>query len=234
MTFIIKCGMYYLFLSKLQRCNLGNWYAISSNTLLNVWLLTHGLNHVSEKGPLESAINKFGVFQPCIHLNLTNIRTTLKPINRLSNSKAIERFYHPISWILDITRFVTTSHLLMNEVRRVLLLHYVLIHRPFQQPNSRHLTVVNDVQETASGVKKTLKCPPVLHFVWHMIQYMRGFFTHDDVIKWKHFPRYWPFVRGIHRSPVNSPHKGQWRGALMFSLICARINGWVNNGEAGE
>ena len=43
---------------------------------------------------------------------------------------------------------------------------------------------------------------------------------HDDVIKWKHFPRYWPFVRGIHRSPVNSPHKGQWRRALMFTLIC--------------
>ena len=57
---------------------------------------------------------------------------------------------------------------------------------------------------------------------------------HDDVIKWKHFPRYWPFVRGIHRSPVNSPHKGQWRGALMFTLICARINGWVNNHEAGD
>ena len=36
------------------------------------------------------------------------------------------------------------------------------------------------------------------------------------------------------RSPVNSPHKGQWRGALMFSLICTRINGWVNNGEAGD
>ena len=57
--------------------------------------------------------------------------------------------------------------------------------------------------------------------------------THDDAIKWKHFPRYWLFVRGIHRSPVKSPHKGQWRGALMFSLICARINGWVNNREAG-
>ena len=40
--------------------------------------------------------------------------------------------------------------------------------------------------------------------------------SHDNVIKWKHFPRYWPFVRGIHRSKVNSPHKGQWRGALMF------------------
>ena len=58
--------------------------------------------------------------------------------------------------------------------------------------------------------------------------------THDDVIKWKHFLRYWPFVRGIHRFPVNSPHKGQWRGALMFSLVCARINGWVNDGEAGD
>ena len=41
-------------------------------------------------------------------------------------------------------------------------------------------------------------------------------------------------MRGIHRSPVNSPHKGQWRGALMFSLICVWINGWVNNREAGD
>ena len=29
--------------------------------------------------------------------------------------------------------------------------------------------------------------------------------VHDDVIKWKLFPRYWPFVREIHRSTVNSP-----------------------------
>ena len=58
--------------------------------------------------------------------------------------------------------------------------------------------------------------------------------SHDDVIKWKHFPRYWSFVRGIHRSPVNSPHKGQWHGALIFSLICVWINGWVNNREAGD
>ena len=58
---------------------------------------------------------------------------------------------------------------------------------------------------------------------------------HDDVIKWKYFPRYyWPFVRGIHRSQVNSPHKGQWCRALMFSLICAWINDWVNNRKAGD
>ena len=64
--------------------------------------------------------------------------------------------------------------------------------------------------------------------------WLLNFATHDDIIKLKHFPRYWPFLRGIHRSPVNSPHKGQWRGALKFTLICARINGWVNNREAGD
>ena len=56
----------------------------------------------------------------------------------------------------------------------------------------------------------------------------------DDVIKWKHFPPNWPFEWEIHRSLVNSPYKGQLHGALMFSLICTWINGWVNNGEAGD
>ena len=38
----------------------------------------------------------------------------------------------------------------------------------------------------------------------------------------------------IHRSPMNSPHKGQWRGALMFSLIYAWTNVRVNNRNAGD
>ena len=50
---------------------------------------------------------------------------------------------------------------------------------------------------------------------------------YDDVIKWEHFPRYWPFGWGIHRWLVNSAHKGQWRGALRFSLIWA----WINGGD---
>ena len=57
---------------------------------------------------------------------------------------------------------------------------------------------------------------------------------HDAAITWKRFPRYWPFVRGIHRSPVNSPHKGQWHGALMFYLICAWTNCCVNNRATGN
>ena len=55
---------------------------------------------------------------------------------------------------------------------------------------------------------------------------------------WRHeietFPALLAFVRGIHRSPVISLHKGQWRGALKFSLICAWIHGWVNNRKAGD
>ena len=56
--------------------------------------------------------------------------------------------------------------------------------------------------------------------------------------QWRHqmetFPRYWPFVWVIHWSLVNSSHKGQWCGALMFSLICAWTNGQVNNRDAGD
>ena len=53
----------------------------------------------------------------------------------------------------------------------------------------------------------------------------------DDVIKLKHFQHYWHSVRGIHRSPLT--HKGQWRRALLFSLICRKIV-WVDNRDAGD
>ena len=49
---------------------------------------------------------------------------------------------------------------------------------------------------------------------------------HDDVIKWKHLSCYWSFVWGIDRSPVNSPRKGQWLGALMFFNM--RLNKRLN------
>ena len=42
------------------------------------------------------------------------------------------------------------------------------------------------------------------------------------------------FVNGIHQWLVDSPHKGQWRGALIFSLICAWTNSWANNQDAGD
>ena len=57
---------------------------------------------------------------------------------------------------------------------------------------------------------------------------------HDDIIKWKHFSHYWPFVGGIHWSLANSPHKGQWCWALLFSLIYTWTNSWVNNWDTGD
>ena len=55
---------------------------------------------------------------------------------------------------------------------------------------------------------------------------------HDDIMKWKHFRMAGPLW--IHRPPVDSTHKGQWHGDLMFSLICARTNGWGNNRATGN
>ena len=49
-----------------------------------------------------------------------------------------------------------------------------------------------------------------------------------DVIKWKHFLRYWTLCRvtgGFHS-------QGQWHGDLLFSLLCARTNGWSTNRDA--
>ena len=48
------------------------------------------------------------------------------------------------------------------------------------------------------------------------------------------FSAYWPCMKGIHQSPVDSPHKGRWSQTLMFSLICAWTNGWTNNQDAGD
>ena len=59
-----------------------------------------------------------------------------------------------------------------------------------------------------------------------------------DVTWWRHqmviFSALLALCAGNSPVPVNSPHKGQWRGALVFSLICAWINGWVNNRETGD
>ena len=88
-----------------------------------------------------------------------------------------------------------------------------------------------------SAVMMNCLCPHssvILVFISWVIKCHPPVCIHDDVIKWKHFPRYWPFVWGIHRSPVNSPHKDQWRRALMFSLIYIWINGWANNRETGD
>ena len=74
------------------------------------------------------------------------------------------------------------------------------------------------------------------------MQYHHSFNTDDFICSsvswWRHqlqtFSALFVLVQSIHRSPVNSPHKGQWPGAFMFSLIYTWTSGWVNNQDAGD
>ena len=104
----------------------------------------------------------------------------------------------------------------------------VVINSPRPEQNGRHFS--NDIFNPNS--LKVNVCVSI-QYLWTydkpLLETM-----HDDVVNWKHFPRYWPFVRRIHRPPVNSPHKGQSRGALMFTLICAWMNDWVYTRQAGD
>ena len=124
-----------------------------------------------------------------------------------------------------------------KKVKTVLLLHLSVCDSFFEYNISKHLVVLSRVLIAHWYVLQRHVTSWYVNIgsanAWHGLvpEHLR---ENDDVIKWKHFLRYWPFVRGINRSPVNSPHKGQWRRALIFSLICAWISGWVNNGEAGD
>ena len=96
------------------------------------------------------------------------------------------------------------------------------VNSPHKGPVTRKMFPFDDVVMIGSGRKgrkgqviASAKVDPDL--CRHMAP------LHDDIIKWKHFPRYWPFVRRIQRSPVNFPHKGQSRGDLMF-FFYQRLN----------
>ena len=105
----------------------------------------------------------------------------------------------------------------------------------FKERNCHPTDLVQALYQISNLTKSRSSITPI-----SVVQSFRNFaemtklLFYDDVIKWKHFPRYGPFVPGIHRWRVNSPHKGQWHGALMFSLICAWTNGWTNNRDAGN
>ena len=68
---------------------------------------------------------------------------------------------------------------------------------------------------------------------WDLLEFGITHTYHDDVIKWKQFPRYCPFVQGIHRSPVDSPHKGivTWTFDVLLSV---RTNCWTKTWLAGN
>ena len=75
-------------------------------------------------------------------------------------------------------------------------------------------------------------CALLMRSWWHVVCNMEWTWWRHQIETFSAL--LWPFVWRIDRLPVNSPHKGQWRCALMLTFICAWINGRVNNRKASD
>ena len=125
------------------------------------------------------------------------------------------------AWFLQLTVFkdsvashVTESGSLLTESGAVIKFSHVCSH-PGTYMYDIYIYIINHLY-----VDDAMVCFLVCFYVSCQ--------KHDDVIKWKHFEHYCPFVRG------NFQQKGHWRGMFMYSLICAWITDWVNNRKAGD
>ena len=143
---------------------------------------------------------------------------------------------HLSRWIRRRSQCLCTAFAVLSHCTvAVLSLHHcstyaiILMHfnskKSLQSCDACEYTAKAQPCNTTSTNAKALRMQSDITAVW-------------DEAWWRHqmetFSALLAICVGIHRSPVNSPHKGQWRGALMFSLICVWINGWVNNHEAGD
>ena len=115
----------------------------------------------------------------------------------------------------------------MCHVRRVF---YVILFqvKPSEAKNVGYMLLQRVVRINRGDWFVNIFCS-CCYFIYYDGILCLGFVDHDAVIKWKYFPRFLSLCTGNSQS-----HRGQWCGALMFSLICAWINGWVNIREAGD
>ena len=111
----------------------------------------------------------------------------------------------------------------MKENMKVLLAPY---QRNDYQKQYQHLvTYLSSCSEQSSNMN-WLKGSSKYFF------YIKGNIDEGDSTWWRHQME--TFFALLAVCAGTSPHKGQRRGALMFSLICAWINSWINNREAGD
>ena len=103
-------------------------------------------------------------------------------------------------------------------------------------PGNRYIICYNisiSIKSNTDQLFPSISVPPIKLELCHGI--LLHLFTLCDIkcSWWRHQMETFSALLAIW-SPVNSPHRGQWRGALMFFLICVWINDWVNNHEAGD
>ena len=128
---------------------------------------------------------------------------------------------------ITMTNITTTiTHNRQYNVYICIVYHHIWCYYSLvpHYPHPRSIEQINEYINT----KLIMSCSDDTMMTWCVWEFMMTS-SNGNI-----FPRHWPFVQGIHQSPVNSPHKGQWRVALMFSLTRVWINGWVNNREAGD
>ena len=75
----------------------------------------------------------------------------------------------------------------------------------FYPPTLKHLVMQVAKFYTLNLTTTFWHCKKKSHYFWTGVYYAVHQLLHDDVIKWKHFPRNWPFVRGIHPVPGEFP-----------------------------
>ena len=147
--------------------------------------------------------------------NLAGVRLP----TRLQKFRKFNRLWH---WTLRLRYFAkfydkASYRILNRDPERHIQIHHV-----------RSLKMVESLNILSDKIfSQTLLGPSLIPVVFHSFA----------MSWWRHqmetFSAQLALCAGNSPVPVNSPHKGQCRGALMFSLICVWINGWVNNREAG-
>ena len=119
------------------------------------------------------------------------------------------------------TNFSTIFTLIKFPIYLEINLSLPIISRLYQDHSSNYPSAMKDNRQIWCNIiiMKSLN-GSIFHFTG-------PFFVKFTGHKWIH-------LLWMHSLVMNSPHKGQWRGALMFSLICTWTNGWVNNRDAGD
>ena len=172
------------------------------------------------------------------------------PAQRTSNAENVSIWWrhHDNLSILGL-KLVCVNKICFRTSATTLLINWHDYLGPFfHQLNSYFLDIQATLSRSDPGVRQGAKTSPDAFSFIHLHTEVgtkwltlcrRRFQVH--FIKhawWRHqteiFSALLAICVGNSPVPVNSPHKGQWRGALMFSLICTWINGWVNNREAGD
>ena len=140
-----------------------------------------------------------------------------------------------MSWRLHAGSIVSLIYILSSNT---LYVHY--LPTPCTQPTMAYIKryyilLQNEILSSIFNYQKCSKCLMIakeayIYLVVHRVKKQGTWWRHQM----ETFSALLIICAGNSPVPGEFPAQGQWRGALMFSLICTRINGWVNNGEAAD